>query len=86
MFWGNEAYIIASGLHGLHLVKNLTPFAGFPCDEKCTIPENKCEKENPVTKAHSYVTRLVSYKLIRCKIYGGCLHSMNAPALVLEDP
>jgi hypothetical protein len=38
-----------------------------------------------VTKAHSYVTRLASYKQIRCKIYGGCLHSMNAPASVLED-
>jgi hypothetical protein len=27
---GNEAYIIASGLHGLHLVKNLTPSRASP--------------------------------------------------------
>jgi hypothetical protein len=36
---GNEAYIIASGLHGLHLVKNLTRLMGFPYEEKNTIPE-----------------------------------------------
>jgi hypothetical protein len=50
------------------------------------VPENKCEKEDLLTEARSYVTRLTSYKLIRCKIYTGCLHSINAPASVLEDP
>jgi hypothetical protein len=29
--------------------------------------------------------RLTPYKLLKCKIYGGCLHSMNAPASILED-
>jgi hypothetical protein len=37
-------------------------------------------------EARSYVTRLAPYKFLKCKIYGDCLHSMNAPALVLEDP
>jgi hypothetical protein len=29
-FLGNEAYIIASGLHGLYLIKNLTPSRASP--------------------------------------------------------
>jgi hypothetical protein len=33
-----EAYITALGLHGLRLIKNLTPFAGFPCEEKNMSP------------------------------------------------
>jgi hypothetical protein len=30
MFWGNEAYIIASGLHGLHVIENLMPSRASP--------------------------------------------------------
>jgi hypothetical protein len=30
MCWGKEVYITASGLHELHLVKNLMPSRAFP--------------------------------------------------------
>jgi hypothetical protein len=29
-FWRREAYITASGLHGFHLIKNLTPSRASP--------------------------------------------------------
>jgi hypothetical protein len=29
---------------------------------------------------------LAAYKLLKYKTYRDCLHSMNAPTLVLEDP
>jgi hypothetical protein len=35
---GKEAYITASGLHGLCLIANLT-LTGFPCEENSTGPE-----------------------------------------------
>jgi hypothetical protein len=37
--FGNKAYIIASGLHGLHLNKKPHTLAGFPCQKKSTCPE-----------------------------------------------
>jgi hypothetical protein len=37
-------------------------------------------------EAHLYVTRPVTYKLLKYKTNGDFLHSMNAPALILEDP
>jgi hypothetical protein len=39
-----------------------------------------------MTEAHLYVTRHVPYKLLKYKIGGGYLHSMNVPASVIEDP
>jgi hypothetical protein len=36
-------------------------------------------------EARLYVTRPAPYKLLKYKIYGDCLHSMNALALVHED-
>jgi hypothetical protein len=37
-------------------------------------------------EAHLYVTKPALYKLLKYKTDGDCLHSMNAPALVLGDP
>jgi hypothetical protein len=38
-----------------------------------------------MTKARLYVTSHAPYKFLRCKNDGDYLHSMNAPASVLED-
>jgi hypothetical protein len=82
---GNETYIIASGLHGLRLVKNLMPSWASPM-RKRVHALSKCENKNLATEAHLYVTRLAPYKLLKYKTFGDCLHSMNVPALVLECP
>jgi hypothetical protein len=39
-----------------------------------------------MTEARLYVTRHVPYKLLKYKTDGDCLHSLNAPASVLDDP
>jgi hypothetical protein len=41
---GNEAYIIATWLYGLRLVKNLTPSWAFPVRKKSMGSKSKCEK------------------------------------------
>jgi hypothetical protein len=38
MFWGNKAYIIALGLHGLRLVKNLMPSWTSPVRKRVWSP------------------------------------------------
>jgi hypothetical protein len=38
-----------------------------------------------MTKAHLYVMSHTLSKFLRCKNDEDCVHSMNAPALILED-
>jgi hypothetical protein len=49
-FRGREAYISASGLHGLRLIKNLMPLRASPVRKRIRAL-SKCVNGNLVTKA-----------------------------------
>jgi hypothetical protein len=51
VFMGREAYISASGLHGSHLVKNLTP-SQTSAVRKRVRGLSKCVNRNVVIKVH----------------------------------
>jgi hypothetical protein len=51
IFKGREAYISALGLHGLHLIKNLTPSQASPVRKRVRALST-CVNANLVMKAH----------------------------------
>jgi hypothetical protein len=83
--WGKEAYISASRLHGIRLIKNLTPLQASAM-RKSVRSRSKCVKGNLVTKAHLYLTRPLFLQNVKHRNGGDCLHSTSAPTLVLVGP